>query len=36
VAGAQNQLINPNLQLPMGAPRPLGTSLNGLLNGLPR
>lgn len=36
VQGAQNQLMAPNMQLPLGAPRPLGTSLGGVLNGLPR
>lgn len=36
VAGAQNQLINPNLQLPLGTARPLTNNLGGLLNGLPR
>lgn len=34
VQGAQNQLINPNLQLPLNGPRPLGNNLGGILNGL--
>lgn len=36
VQGAQNQLMNPNLQLPLNAPRPLTNTLGGILNGLPR
>ncbi|MFT3709567.1 MAG: type II secretion system protein [Archangium sp.] len=34
VAGAQNQLMNPNLQLPMNMPRPLSNQLGGVLQGI--